>query len=1048
MGIIERTKVAVASVESSNIIAMFEIRPEDIAQLDDGQLRRLIGLLCEAELRKHGFSIAAVTYGGDQTASDGGLDVRVSLPEDQAVDGFIPRRATGFQVKSQDMPARAITREMCPKGLLRPVIAELARNHGAYIIVSSKGSTSDSALESRRKAMRAAARGESDELALDFYDRTRLASWVRCHAGLVVWVRAEIGRAIEGWEPFGAWAYREGGTEAEYLTENGVRIVALSTTTRDGLPADVGLGKIRQILRNAGGVVRLVGLSGVGKTRFAQALFDARIGDDALDPALAVYTNISNDPNPQPFHLASDLMASGMRAILIVDNCGADLHSRLTQLVRTGGSSLSVLTIEYDIQDDQPEGTEVFEVEAASVELIRALLQKRFPELSQVDAQTAAEFSGGNARIAIALAEAGQRGGPLGSLSDAQLFERLFDQRRGSDKSLLRTAEACSLIYSFDGEDLSDGQEGELARIARMAGTTAEGAYRQVAELLRRDLAQRRGKWRAVLPHALANRLAAAALQNIPYSVIESCLMTGAPERLVKSFARRLGYLDKSPKAKDIVHGWFEREGWLGPHVWNLSEFGKEVFRHCLPADPEGGLWALEVGLPSYGSDEPIITSDYVARALRSLAWDAALFERCLRLLEIIAVYGEGKTSQEAANRHKSLFYLYLSGTHASTAQRAQAVRRLLSSKASAKRGLGLSALRAMLEATHFSSDYDFQFGGRSRDYGYHPRTWEEFDRWYKTGLELAVDVALSDSLSAEGARNAIAAKFRGLWYRKALRDELENVVARLAAKDFWREGWRAVKQTRLFDAKDKASDEYARLSKLEVMLRPRDLRQRVRGIVFMSAVGISDFDDVDLHNPDSFRVDMERKNDEAVRLGVEVGKDEAMLREFLPEIVGGEGNLFHFGRGLARGSSNPEKVWDSIVEELARTSLSSRDVGALCGVLWELSAATSDLPDKWLDHAIDQPQLAPYFPVLQGALVVNARGINRLIRSLETGKASIESYRNIRLGSGVPMFERATLPTICGLLRKHPAVIALRFIVLVCILRMTGRISARMPLN
>ena len=150
----------------------------------------------------------------------------------------------------------------------------------------------------------------------------------------------------------------EGGSEAEYLIEKGVRIVALSTTTRDDLPAEVGLEQIRHILRSASGVVRLIGLSGVGKTRFAQALFDARIGQDALDPALAVYTNMSNDPNPQPFHLASDLIANGLRAILIVDNCSADLHARLTQLVRSTGSLLSVLTIEYDIRDDQPEGTE------------------------------------------------------------------------------------------------------------------------------------------------------------------------------------------------------------------------------------------------------------------------------------------------------------------------------------------------------------------------------------------------------------------------------------------------------------------------------------------------------------------------------------------------------------------------------------------------------------------------------------------------------------------------------------------------------------------
>jgi hypothetical protein len=266
---------------------MFEITPQDIAQLDDKQLRTLVGLLCEAELHKRGFSTASVTWGGDQNAKDGGLDVRVSLPPSNLIDGFIPRQSTGFQVKKQDMPPGAIAGEMSPNGQLRPVIRELADHEGAYIIVSSEGSTSESALANRRRAMGNAAQGLADQLTLDFYDRTRVATWVRGHAGLVVWVRRTIGKAIPGWEPFGAWSYPAGGAEAEYLLEKGVRIRPRPSQSGVDFPAEEGLKKIRDILRTPRNVVRLVGLSGVGKTRFVQALFDNRIGDKALDPALS-----------------------------------------------------------------------------------------------------------------------------------------------------------------------------------------------------------------------------------------------------------------------------------------------------------------------------------------------------------------------------------------------------------------------------------------------------------------------------------------------------------------------------------------------------------------------------------------------------------------------------------------------------------------------------------------------------------------------------------------------------------------------------------------
>src|SRR5713101_5079940 len=98
---------------------MLEITPDHIAELADDDLRELIGLLCEAELAKRGLPVSAVTYGGNQRAGDGGLDVRVALPEGAAAADYVPRPNTGFQVKRQDMPRAAIIKEICPSGAVR-----------------------------------------------------------------------------------------------------------------------------------------------------------------------------------------------------------------------------------------------------------------------------------------------------------------------------------------------------------------------------------------------------------------------------------------------------------------------------------------------------------------------------------------------------------------------------------------------------------------------------------------------------------------------------------------------------------------------------------------------------------------------------------------------------------------------------------------------------------------------------------------------------------------------------------------------------------------
>jgi hypothetical protein len=70
---------------------MLEITADDIVRLDDEQLRAAVTQLCESELRRRGLSASCVTSGGDQNAADGGIDVRVALPTDTVIEGFVPR---------------------------------------------------------------------------------------------------------------------------------------------------------------------------------------------------------------------------------------------------------------------------------------------------------------------------------------------------------------------------------------------------------------------------------------------------------------------------------------------------------------------------------------------------------------------------------------------------------------------------------------------------------------------------------------------------------------------------------------------------------------------------------------------------------------------------------------------------------------------------------------------------------------------------------------------------------------------------------------------
>jgi len=170
------------------------------------------------------------------------------------------------------MPRAKILAEMCPMDVLKSVIRELADESGAYIIVSSEGSTADKPLQERRKAMPGSIKDlpNANNLFLDFYDRTRLATWVPDHPGLIPWIREKIGKAIHGWHSYGAWAYAPDGVCGEYLLDDKLRIHTGREEADGGVQALEGIKRIRGSLHDARTVVRLIGLSGVGKTRLVQ----------------------------------------------------------------------------------------------------------------------------------------------------------------------------------------------------------------------------------------------------------------------------------------------------------------------------------------------------------------------------------------------------------------------------------------------------------------------------------------------------------------------------------------------------------------------------------------------------------------------------------------------------------------------------------------------------------------------------------------------------------------------------------------------------------
>jgi hypothetical protein len=968
---------------------MFEITGEHISLLGDEDLRTLVGRLCETELRSFGLSSLAVSWGGNQNAMDGGIDVRVSLLVQIPPESAIPRRSTGFQVKATEMPRSAIIAEMCPKGRIRPAIAELASQSGAYIIVSSRESLTYSSLASRHDAMAEAVQGLTNHksLFLDFYDANRIATWVRGCAGLISWVRERVGNAVYGWKSYGSWAYSSEAVNATYLVDAALRIHG-PEQRGENVSALAGIESIRARLSEPQSAIRLVGLSGVGKTRLAQALFDASIGSESLDPCQAVYTDLSEDPDPQPSALAADLLAQRMRAVLVVDNCPPQLHHRLSEVIRSPQSKLSLLSIEYDIREDQPEGTDVYRLYPSSDHLIEKLLETRFPTLSQLNARSVAKFSDGNARVAIALAATIKTGESVGELRDSELFDRLFQQRFAPSDSLLKTGKACALVYSFDGQNTSTDETAELCKLADLFNINDQELHSNLAELSRRGLLQRRGVWRAILPHAIANRLAALALEEIPTGVLNHFCGT-SPARLLRSFSRRLGYLHTSERAREIASDWLSEEGLLG-HPERLDDLGLSMLANVAPVAPAMTLDVLERAIGSDRS-QPTRENERFSPLLSSLAYDAELFDKATHLLLGCSDGERNPKGTEFGRSFASFFQIAVSGTHATIEQRLQVVEGLLLSGSEKRRDLGLLCLAALLQTSMFSSFHHFEFGTRPRDYGFYPQTRDDVRHWFGLVLDFCKRIAPEPALGPEVGKIA-AEKLRGLWCDVAMYDEVVDICRAYSAAGLWVEGWAAIESIRRWHKEPFAPEVESKLLLADRTLKPTTLLDRVRSVVFRNT-------NDDFIDPDAdYMAELNRLQAVSMDLGRQVAVNSAALSALLPELVTAKEllNVAPFVKGLVDETVNCRELWDRMLSVFAKADPKQRRADLFGLFLVSLHSKDSELVETLLDESLENPLLAEYFPLLQSPVGSRGRAMERLRNSLERDTVPVRHYRSL----------------------------------------------------
>lgn len=897
---------------------LFEVSKTDIQALDDSALRELIGRLCQSEAQACGIGSAAVHFGGDQNASDGGVDVEANFSTQCLLGGYVPKGHTVFQVKKPSMPPSAIQQELCPHGKPRPIFDALAQEHGNYIIVSSADDVSSSAQKKRVTAMKTALGSLATHIHVDFYDASALMNWCNQYPAVVCWVKHTFGLESIGWQPYGDWS-GDGSHVGRYLIDE-ARLQTPGNPTI--LSAKDGLIAIREILGRGGSSIRLTGLSGVGKTRFVQALFENDVVEGALPADKVLYLDRQNPVEIPPLEMVDILSRTKLRIFVVVDNCSAKEHRYLTKKCVNNNNTVSLLTVEYDVQDDEPEDSKVYRMLPSSDECINRLLEQRFPDWSSESCRRIARLAGGNARIAIALAKAAQQERDFNALSDRDLFQRIFWQKGQPNEELHRTAKVCSLVYSFAVEGENQEKPQDLACLSALSELSPETLYRNISQLEKKQLVQSRGVWRAVLPHALSNRLAKEALDEIPIHRLLDIVGQGTPHML-RSFSKRLSYLHDSPKAQAVFREWLTLPPLSSPDKWN--EMCHYRLEDAAPVIPEDVLEYLETqsrGETDLDRLRNCFDSHTLQNILIQLAYEPDWFDRSVMLLVMIIRPGPGNPIG------CELFQIIYSGTHAPLSQRLSVIRRLLNNPPAHIPNLGVNYLEAAMRSGHnlypsMANMHDF--GTRRRDSGWYPHTHEDALAWYREVVAFIQEMLPALPKTAQDTiQKNMADSLHGLWI-SGLEDAVAHCCRCMSEGGDWWQGWIGLGQIKEFRWEDMTPGKRALLSQLLDMTEPK--KQVNRAVCLLST---EDWSLQPFFPCEDSVFENQALTGEIQALGRSLAKQPETLQQLLALIKNVNINGACFGEGLAEGEPEAGAIWPALRQALEDQRDTSIQLGYL----------------------------------------------------------------------------------------------------------------------
>ena len=378
-----------------------------------------------------------------------------------------------------------------------------------------------------------------DRSRVQFRDASQIAQWVNSRPSVATWV-------LEQTQPGLAGCFRDWSHWAGRSDHDNSRLVL--DPRLDSLRAD-----LRKLVTPVRGIARIVGLSGVGKSRLTLEALGPTEQEEKSGSRLSDLVLYAVEPDAGTGAVKSavqNLADSSVRAIIVVDQCATNTHRDLAAIVKRSSSRLSLVTIDPEL----PAGKlppDTLRLEPAGTKVVEAILKQAAPNLPSDDQSRLFKFSLGFPKLALILGEAWLKDGSIASVNVDDLVERvLFGRSPLSHQALL---DAGMLLGAF-GLLGAKAPLADIDDVAPLAPNMNPAQLRAALEdLAARGVAERRGRLLTLQPRPLALQLAERQWQQWGDTRWQDILAGNLPTHLRTQAADQLALLNDREVAPEVA---------------------------------------------------------------------------------------------------------------------------------------------------------------------------------------------------------------------------------------------------------------------------------------------------------------------------------------------------------------------------------------------------------------------------------------------------------------------------------------------------------------